>query len=355
MTGMRAAVYHGQRDVRVEQRPVPAPRPGELLVRVSRCGICGTDAGEFANGPRMFPTERAHPASGHLGPLVLGHEFTGSVVEQGAQVSGEWVGRRVVSGAGVSCGTCEWCVAGRTNLCAAYWTLGLNADGGLAGFVTVPAPTCRVVPDGVTDDAAALAQPLAVGLHAVRRAGVRRGDVVVLVGAGAIGSFVLAGLPDAAPGRVIAVDVDPGRLAAARALGATDTLDAGRDDPVAALVELTGGRGADVVIEASGAAGNAQRAVRMATRGGRVLQVGLPHEPQRLDLADLTLREIDVRTTVAHVGDEDVPAALDLLARTDLTAQLLDRVIAIERLVPDGLEAMLRGEVSGKVLIDPHA
>jgi len=354
MTAMRAAVYHGRRDVRIEERPVPDAGPADLLVRVTRCGICGTDAGEYAAGPSMFPVERAHPVTGHHGPMVLGHEFTGTVVSQGADVSDEWVGCRVVSGAGVSCGVCEWCAAGRTNLCARYWTLGLNADGGLAGFVAVPARTCRVVPEGVSDDAAGLTQPLAVGLHAVRRAAIRPGETVVLMGVGAIGSFVLAGLVAARPGRVVAVDVDDGRLTAAKALGATDTVNAVVDDPVAAIHELTAGRGADVVVEASGARGNAQRAARSAARGGRVLQVGLPHEPQTLDLDDLTLREVEVRTTVAHVCDEDVPAALELLTQTDLTRQLLDRVIPLERLVSDGLEAMLTGSVSGKVLIDPH-
>jgi len=352
---MRAAVYHGRRDVRVEERPVPVAGPADLLVRVTRCGICGTDAGEYAAGPSMFPAERAHPVTGHRGPMVLGHEFTGTVVEQGADVPGEWVGRRVVSGAGVSCGVCEWCGAGRTNLCARYWTLGLNADGGLAGYVAVPARTCRVVPDGMSDDAAGLTQPLAVGLHAVRRAAIRPDETVVLMGVGAIGSFVLAGLVAAQPGRVIAVDVDLGRLATAQALGATDVVNAQVDDAVAVIGELTAGRGADVVVEASGVPGTAQRAVRGAARGGRVLQVGLPHAPQTLDLDDLTLREVELRTTVAHVCDEDVPAALELLARTDLARHLLDRVIPIDRLVPDGLEAMLAGAVSGKVLIDPHA
>jgi (R,R)-butanediol dehydrogenase/meso-butanediol dehydrogenase/diacetyl reductase len=303
----------------------------------------------------MLPTERRHPASGHHGPTVLGHEFAGTVAAQGLDVAGDWTGRRVVSGAGVSCGDCDWCRAGRTNLCASYWTVGLSADGGLAGYVAVPASTCVAVPDGLTDDAAALAQPLAVGLHAVRRAGVPAGSDVVVIGAGAIGSFVLAGLPAARPLRVIAIDVDPARLAAASALGASVTVDASVDDLVAAVRDVTNGRGADIVIEASGAPGNAQRAVDAVARGGHVLLVGLPHEPQALDLAGLTLREIDLRSTVAHVCGEDVPAALDVLAGTDLAGRLVDRVIPLDRLVPDGLEAMLDGTARGKILIDPHA
>jgi (R,R)-butanediol dehydrogenase / meso-butanediol dehydrogenase / diacetyl reductase len=352
---MRAAVYHGRRDVRIESRPIPVPGPGALLVRVTRCGICGTDAGEYAHGPRMFATERRHPGSRHLGPMVLGHEFVGEVIGQGRAVTGEWIGRRVASGAGVSCGECRWCRGGRTNLCARYWTLGLNADGGLAGYVAVPAATCAEIPAGLGDDAAALAQPLAVGLHAVRRAAVRPDETVVLLGAGAIGSFILSALLAEPVGRLIVFDVDAARLTAARALGATDTVLARGADAVEALGGLVGDEGADVVIEASGAPGSTAQALAMAARGGRLLLVGLAGEPQRIDLADATLREVDLRTTVAHVGRTDLPAALELLAARDLAPHLIDRVIPIGDVVTDGLEAMLAGTVSGKVLIDPHA
>jgi (R,R)-butanediol dehydrogenase/meso-butanediol dehydrogenase/diacetyl reductase len=349
---MRAAVYHGARDVRVEERPVPVPGPGELLIRVSRAGICGTDAGEYAHGPAMIPLHTRHPGSGHLGPVVLGHEFTGTAVAAGAGAEA-LVGQRVASGAGVWCGECRWCRAGRPNLCARYWTLGLSADGGLAGYAAVPAATCVPVPAGCTEDAAGLAQPLAVGLHAARRAGVRAGDVVVLLGAGAIGSFILCGLTGPRPERVIALDIDDERLRTARALGATDCCNVRDADPVAAVRELTGADGADVVIEATGTDGAAANAVAMAARGGQVLLVGLPHRPQPLDLAGLTLREVDVAGTVAHVCDEDLPAALRLLAAGSIAGRLLDRVIGLDAIVIDGLEALLEGRAAGKVLVDP--
>lgn len=352
---MRAAVLHGRRDVRIEDRPRPEPRVGELLLRVTRSGICGTDAGEYAHGPRMVPLEHRHPASGHRGPMTLGHEFVGVVDGLGADVDDAWSGRRVASGAGVSCGTCAWCRAGRTNLCAHYWTVGLSADGGLAGFVRVPATTCVEIPTGCSDDAAALAQPLAVGLHAASRAGIGPGDTVVLVGAGAIGSFLLCGLLSVPPARLIVTDVDPVRLAAARALLDAETVDARGTDSVGAVLELTGGEGAQVVIEASGAPGTAQAAMRMAARGGRVLLVGLPAGPQQLDLADATLREVELCTTVAHVCADDLPQALQLLASRDLLAHLLDRVIPLGDVVEGGLEVLLAGMAGGKILVDPHA
>jgi (R,R)-butanediol dehydrogenase/meso-butanediol dehydrogenase/diacetyl reductase len=349
---MRAAVYHGAKDVRIEERDVPVAGPGQVLVRVTRSGICGTDAGEYQHGPGMFPVHRRHPASGHLGPMVLGHEFIGEVVEHG-EGADSLAGRRVATGAGVSCGDCAWCLAGRTNLCARYWTLGLNADGGLAGYAAVPASTCVPIPDRCPDDAAGLAQPLAVGLHAARRADVAPGETVVLVGAGAIGSFILCGVAEGRPERIIALDVDEARLATARALGATETYDVSSRDPVDLVRELTGGEGAPLVIEASGVSGAAQRAVRMTARGGRVLLVGLAHGPQELDLADVILREVDLRSTVAHVCGEDIPAALHLLTAGGIAEHLLERVIGLDALVPDGLDALVERRATGKILVDP--
>jgi (R,R)-butanediol dehydrogenase/meso-butanediol dehydrogenase/diacetyl reductase len=299
----------------------------------------------------MVPLSVRHPGSGHLGPTTLGHEFIGTVVAAGPAAH-DWVGRRVASGAGVSCGHCQPCRRGRTNLCDGYYTLGLSTDGGLAEYVQVPVSTLRPIPEACSDQDAALAQPLAVGLHAVRRAGVQPGDRVAVLGAGAIGSFVLAGLRGH-DGPVTALDIDPRRLDLAVALGADDVR---RLDPDAPDDQLTGllDRPADVVLECSGAPGGAARALRLGRRGGTVLLVGLAKGPQALDLTDLVLREVDVRGTVAHVCDVDLPAALDLLTTHPLAELLVDRVVPLERVVPDGLEPLAAGRAGGKILVDPR-
>ncbi|HEX9343613.1 MAG TPA: alcohol dehydrogenase catalytic domain-containing protein, partial [Actinomycetota bacterium] len=207
---MKAAVYHGPGDIRVESVPDPAsPGPGEVVLRVTRAAICGTDAAEWAHGPLL-----ARP------PVVLGHEFAGTVVAAGDGAGGLAAGDRVVCGAGVSCGGCAWCRAGRTNLCASYLTLGLHADGGLAEFAVAPAAICQRVPERVTDDAAAMAQPLAVALHAVRRGGVEAGQACVVIGVGGIGAFIVAGAAARGAAPLIAVDLDDDRLATASRLGA---------------------------------------------------------------------------------------------------------------------------------------
>ncbi len=283
--------------------------------------------------------------------MIMGHEFIGEVVGHGSGVTTE-VGTRVATGAGVSCGGCAWCLARRTNLCAHYWTLGLNSDGGLAHYAKVPESTCIEIPEGCSDDSASLAQPLAVGLHAARRSGAGPEDTVVLMGAGAIGSFILCGMASRKIERIIAVDIADSRLAVAAALGATETVNVAGKEPVAAVTQLLGG-GASLVIEASGAEGAAQRAVHMAARGGRVLLVGLPHRAQALDVADTTLHEVDMLTTVAHICSEDIPDALALLTDGEIADCLLDKVIGLDALVEQGLQALVAHTAEGKIVVDP--
>lgn len=339
---MRVARFYGDHDVRIEEAEVPTPRSGEVLLRVLRSGICGTDATEWKAGPKMFPVAKAHPVTGHQGPLVPGHEFVGEVVDAG-DTEGFPVGSIVASGAGVSCGECDRCREGRTNLCARYWTLGLSADGGLAEYVAVPVTTLVPVPEGLDLDIAALAQPLAVGLHAARRSGVRDGDRVVIIGAGAIGTFTLAGLSSLVDADITVVDLPGAKLQRALRLGARAAVEADR------IAEIP--PGVDVVIEASGAPGQLDRAIALVRDGGRILQVGLPSTRQDADVHQLVLREIDVATTLAHVCGEDLAPALEILRTSDLGAQLLDSVHPLEDL-PGELDRLARGQVDGKVVFD---
>ena len=338
---MRAAVYHGPGDVRIERLLVPTAGPGEVLLRVLRSGMCGTDATEWKAGPRTFPIGRPHPVTGHSGPMVLGHEFVGSVVAtgEGATIP---VGTVVASGAGVSCGQCDRCTEGRTNLCRSYYTLGLNTAGGMAEYVAAPESTLVPVPDGLSPDAAGLAQPLAVGLHAARRSGAADGGRVVLIGAGAIGTFVLAGLRDLADVDLTFFDYPGPRLERPARLGATRVV------PVGEHVEP----GADVVIEASGAPGQLDAALALVRPGGTVLQVGIPAQPQEVDVHSLVFKEVTIRTTLAHVCREDLAPALELLASTSLVTELLAGVHRLGALAGQ-LDRLATGQLEGKVLVDP--
>lgn len=353
---MRAAVYHGAGDIRIEAAPAPGrPGPGQVLIAPSMAAICGTDASEYAHGPHMIPLHEPHPGSGHVGPLVIGHEFVGRVEALGDGVEGLAVGDRVVSGAGVSCGECAWCEAGRTNLCATYYTLGLSAPGGLAEQVLSPASICVPVPDGVADVGAAMAQPLAVAIHALDRGGVDRGQTVAVLGIGGIGGFLVGAASTRELARLIAVDVDPGKLVLARALGSDEAIDARAADVAAAILQATGGEGADVVIEASGAPSSPSTAIHATKRGGRVVIVGLQAEPPAVDIFDAALREVDLIATVAHICDANLPEALEVLVRTELAGEVLGEVVPMSRLVDDAIAPLADGRAPGKMVVEVAA
>jgi threonine dehydrogenase-like Zn-dependent dehydrogenase len=283
----------------------------------------------------------------------MGHEFTGRVVARGPE-AGLAIGDRVVCGAGVSCGRCEWCLRGRTNLCARYYTLGLHTHGGLAPYVATPASLCRAVPDTCSDDAAAMAQPLAVALHALRRSGATPGQSIAIIGAGGIGSFLVGAAAASGAGELIAVDIDDARLENARALGASQTINAAREDAAQAIREFTG-EGADVVLEASGAARGPGAALAAAKRGGTVLIVGLQAKPVAVDLFAAAMREIDIKTTLAHVCDEDLAAAVQMLGETEFAHVAFGALIGLSEIVPRGLVPLAEGTAGGKLVVDVHA
>ncbi|GHJ38478.1 zinc-binding dehydrogenase [Streptomyces sp. TS71-3] len=345
---MRAAVYHGPGDVRVGTVPdAPAPGPGEVTIGVRLCGLCGTDAHEFAHGPAMIPLHTRHPASGHLGPMVPGHEFMGVVTAtgRGAAIA---PGTRVVAGAGRWCGRCPACAGGRTNLCHSYNTHGLNRDGGLAEYVTVPAAMCAVVPDGCADEDAVLAQPLAIALHALNRSGAGPGDPVVVFGAGGIGTLLIAaaafrGTP------VHVLDVDPERLETAVALGAASAriADAAGLDAVRTL----GRTGAPVVIEASGAAAGLRDALRVTGAGGRVVLLGLPSTAPEVDVRGAVVAEVDLISTSAHVCASDLPEAVAALDARPIAGLVVDRVVPLEEVVAGALAPLAAGRLRGKAVV----
>jgi (R,R)-butanediol dehydrogenase/meso-butanediol dehydrogenase/diacetyl reductase len=352
--GMRAAVYHGRGDVRVETVPVPEPGHGELLLRVLAAGICGTDAGEWAHGPMQFPVERPHPVTGHEGPLVIGHEFAGEVVATGPGVDSGWQGRLVASCGAVSCGTCWQCGRGRTNLCLSYSGVGLHRAGGLAGFVATPVGTCEPVDDlGLTPDAAALGQPMSIAVHARSRGRAAPGERALVLGAGGIGALLVHALAEHGL-EVTVADPSPERVVLARRLGAARV--APSDGPVSDLLDAMDGP-PHVVFEATGVTAAAERAIAALPKGGRLVQVGMQQHPFPIDLRQLTLTELELIGTNALVRDPDFPVALRIVAaRTEGWEDVAPVAIPLDALVADGLAPLAAGRAAAiKVLVDPWA
>lgn len=354
---MRAAVYHGARDIRIENLPVPVPGPGELLLEVRSAGICGTDALEWDRGPILTPVDQPHPVTEHQGPTILGHEFGGRVVDLGPEVDGFGAGDLVACVAGISCGACAACMAGTSNFCDRYFTLGIDRHGGLARYAVASSAACLEVGRlGLDDDRAALVQPMSVALHALRQGKLRPGDTAVVLGVGGVGAFlVYAAAQQGAD--VLAVDLDAARLAVAEALGASAVLRADPDSsPASGVLRYAGGPVA-VVYEVTGAPAALAAALEMVRPRGRVVVVGLGAHPVPLDMRRITLREIRLVGTRAQVFEAEFADAASLVAsRPQGWSDVAPIALPLDRLVPDGLLHMAKGRPERiKTLIDPWA
>jgi (R,R)-butanediol dehydrogenase/meso-butanediol dehydrogenase/diacetyl reductase len=352
---MRAAVYHGAGDIRVETVPDPAPAAGELLLEIHAAGVCGTDVGEFMHGPASYAVA-GHPVTGHRGPIIPGHELAGRVVARGPGVDGFREGAVVASGAGVSCGDCFQCRAGRTNLCRRYWTVGLHRDGALAQFCAVPAATCiDVSAYELDEETAALAQPMAIAVHSMRRGRLEPGGDAVVIGAGGIGAFLAFAAADLGA-RVSVVDLSPERLGLARELGAEELI---RPEPGVTLRDALTERGIEhpVIYEASGSARALEAAIDALPQGSRLVVIGLQAEPRPIDLRRLTLDEVEYIGTNAHAVGVDLPEALRLLSeRHSRWSDVAPVVLPLEELASGALEPMAAGTSAAvKTLIDPWA
>lgn len=350
---MRALRWHGRKDVRLDEVPEPTAAPGEVVIRVAACGICGSDLHEYLHGPLYIP-KAPHPLTGVAPPVTLGHEFCGRVAEVGAGVRAVREGDRVAVNPCLLCGECAWCRRGQPNYCARLGCVGLSRDGGLAPFVAVPAYGCHVLPPEVDDVQGATVEPLAVVVHACRRARLSGGERVAVVGAGPIGLLLLQVLKAKGAGWVAVIEPQGERRRVARALGADAVIDPGAQDPARAVAELTGAERAAAAFECVGSGPAFASAVRVAGKGGRVVLVGLVPDPVPADLLGLLAHEKEIIGSSAYV--DEFPEAIRLLAGGRVQVDpLVTARVPLEDALSRGLEALLRPEEAQvKILVVPH-
>jgi (R,R)-butanediol dehydrogenase/meso-butanediol dehydrogenase/diacetyl reductase len=296
---LRAAVLHGVEDLRLEDVPEPSPGPLDVKVKVSACGICGSDLHLYRGaGLRQSATPQ---------PLVLGHEFSGHIVEVGADVVTRHVGDAVAVRPTVSCGVCGACAAGAENVCRALRFYGVTPplDGGMSEYAVVPAANVHLLPPGLDVATAALTEPLAVGHHAVGRGAVQKDHTVVVYGAGPIGIGIVLGLRAAGVTGVFLVEPSALRREAAMALGAArDAWDPTTTDIRAEVQRLTDGRGADVVFESSGHPAAFTDAQRVGARQARVVIVAAYETPVDFNPYFLLSTELVLTAALAYTPAE---------------------------------------------------
>lgn len=300
MAVMKAAVLVEPGRFVIEQRPIPDPGPGEVLLRITRCGICGTDIHIF----------KGHYSADCL-PMVPGHEFTGRIAALGPGVTRLEIEQKVVVDTNIGCGTCFFCRRGEILNCPDMVQMGIHVDGGFADYLVVPAHLVIPAPDHIPDDALALTEPLACVVRAARKAQVSFGQSVVVLGAGPIGNLHVQLMRTLGAAPIIVFDIVADRAAAA--VGADVTV-SDPDQLRGAVLRATGGRGADLVIESVGSAKLYQTAQELVRNGGHIAAFGLtgPNEVLELDILTTILRENSVKGSVAGIG-ENMHDALTLL------------------------------------------
>lgn len=273
---MKALVAYGPYDYRYQDMPVPEVGEGEVLMKIQGCGICAGDIKSYHGGIRIWGTS---PESRYIdAPSIGGHEFVGEVVEVGAGVSGCAAGDRVVAEQIVPCGKCEFCQSGKYWMCQESAVFGFkeHAQGGFAEYVKIPANgILHKVPEKFTLDEAVMIEPIACGMHALELAEVQSDDVVVIAGMGAIGLAIANMTALKLPKKVIAIDVKAHRLEQSLKFGADVALNPMDCDIIAEILELTGGKGCDVYIEASGSPRSVKQGLDALTNLGRYVQMGV--------------------------------------------------------------------------------
>jgi 2-desacetyl-2-hydroxyethyl bacteriochlorophyllide A dehydrogenase len=342
---MRAVIVDAPGSMRVESVPDPSPRAGEALVRVSACGICGTD---------LHIIDGDSPLARY--PIIPGHEFAGEVVALGGALAaqsgnggaGITIGSRVAIEPNLYCGHCEFCRTGHENLCLNYAALGVTTAGAIAQYVSVPIAKAYALPDSISLREAALVEPLSCAVHGLHSLNPSSGDTFLIVGAGTMGLLLLQLAARGGASRVVVVDVNPQRLARAEALGAKRTYSAIEgalaDEP----------RGFSCVVDATGVPAVIEAAFLAVRRGGKFLLFGVAPYEARISLSPFRMYNDEISVIGSMAVLFSFQAALDLLSGGVINSEaMLTSALPLEDF-PRALDLVRRGD-GVKTQILPNA
>lgn len=353
---MKAAVWHGRRDVRVENvNEPPPPPPGQVQVRVAWCGICGTDLHEYEGGPLYIPLERPHALTGVQAPVIIGHEMSGEVTAVGEGVEDFAPGDRIAACPIIGCGECRWCRSGSMAQCDRVAFLGTSWTGGaLAERLNINAYQCYHLTDSISDEIGALVEPFSATVRAVAQSGAGTDDNVAIIGAGPIGLMSLMAARILGAKRVVAFEVAEKRIEAALACGADAVINPAAQDAERATLEMTNGQGFDVVIECAGQPVTVLMAGRVTRTRGRLVIMGVFEKPAALDLTDIVFREKIVSGSMSGYGlyNETIQMMSDPRFRRDV---LISDRIGLDDLVDKGYHGLLHEKDRHvKILVKPE-
>lgn len=345
-TKMKAAVLVKPGTIEIQELDIPRPTNDEVLVKVKSIGLCGSDVHYYQHGRiGSFIVEK---------PIILGHESAGEIVEVGSDVLGFSVGDRVTVEPGVTCGKCVHCKTGKYNLCPDVKFLATPPyDGAFCEYIAIRSDFVYKIPDEMTFDEAAMAEPISVGIHALRRGRLQAGETVVIMGMGPIGILAAMVAKVSGASRIIGVDFEESRLELSKKMGVTDTVCLKNENLAEKLNAITNHQGVDLALETAGNAKALQSALSSVKRGGRVVIVGLPPEDvATLNINDIVGSEIDIYGVFRY--SNTYPTAIKIIANSDVDIKnIMTHYYTLDE-VKDAFEKAITDKTNAiKIMVTP--
>lgn len=348
MSKMKAARWHKQKDIRVEEVDIPQMRNDQIKIAVKYCGICGSDLHEYLGGPIFIPVETPHPYTNEKAPIIMGHEFSGEVIEIGTDIKKFKIGDRVT----VEPIFAKNGLKGKYNLDPNLTFIGLGGGGGgFSQFVVVNEDQAHKLPDNIDYEQGALTEPAAVALYAVRQSKFKSGDTAAVFGCGPIGLLIIDALRAAGATEIYAVELSPERQEKAKKLGAI-IVDPSKEDVVKTIKEKTNG-GVNVSYEVTGVPSVLQQSLEVVEKDGELMIVSIWESTASINPNEIVIQEKTVKGIIAY---RDIfPKTLQLMEQGYFSKDLLvTKRIKIDDIVSEGFEALVKEKNQVKILVSPE-
>lgn len=335
---MKAAVWHGYKDIRVMDVLEPSIKPDHVKIRVAWAGICGTDRHEYV-GPNFIPAVKPHRLTGRTAPLIMGHEFTGIITEIGEGVEGWKVGDRITASGNLVCGECRWCKSGRINICEKLGFNGVSTDGAFAEYIVIPKHQLFSVPDNITLEEAVLAEPLACGVHSTKLIGDLKGAKVAIIGPGIIGISCFLAAKLAGAEEVLVIGVGNEREELIKNLGG-EYCDIKKNDPVEFVTQWSNGKMVDVAYECVGIEQTLKTSINITRNSAKIMIMGVYEKEPCFPMNLFQEGERILLSSQAYI--DEISIVLERMSKGLIpTNELITAKIDLDDVVKNGFEELL--------------
>ena len=335
---MKAAFFYGAGDIRVEETEVPEIDDDEVLIKVSYCGICGSDITAFKTG-------------NYVPGIIIGHEFSGIVIKKGKNVDNVNEGDKVVGLSLIPCGKCEYCLSGKPNLCKNALMTGITINGAFAEYVKLPKDAVLKIDNKLNAIEATLVEPLAIVLHAINISSFKPGKSILIQGAGPIGLLTLGMMKISGASKIFLSEISDKRIEVARNLSSdVYFINPSKSNIFSFIEKETDGEGVDIIFDTTGSPTAIKSNYTLVKRGGEIVILGIPELPVESDIFTLVMDEITIKGSFEGVNE--FKDAIDFISQRKVNfSSIITSIIPIEKIVDDGFKKLLEMPKEGKIVI----